>query len=893
MECHESLMARRRKKTARNAHRHKAQNMAKLDKSLPSLPPTAVPEMSFSPEVETPSPDSYPPPSVEVPSRKRPSDPRHQGSGSSRKEDSPATTQNQFQGKTYFTFHASSCLHFTDNPNLSIPSDSYRNNRHSTVSQRSDLSGGDEFLIPVAFDPTPPAVQTPQMSVQTTSKVIEEKPRDYFTSTRGTPSSSRKIFTETNGSQPPSPHIAYQERSQERNRPPPIDGPDRRRQESTTSANGLGNKRNSGGVGENFKLQDVPKNKRGESSGSRSESITPRSEGIKSKLNQSKDTFNSVNHVGTSLPGLRNGTELSPRPSHDLPSQEKSPFDTARTGDRSVTSPQSTTLQSLPRRGDSLEGSRTNQAVTRKDIPVTARPSIDQNERVKESSESTSSTSQDSKHKTSQDTQVSKAKPDFQSFVSSQQFTAPRTAPVAPPEPRRDRNESVSTVQSETKTVEKPVSPSLPRYSHGGDFSMEEDMARILGGEEGHTQESFLRRVSNSVRHGRSFSDKGGRLTKEPKWPKSPTSGTTLGQDISSPIMTSPEHRDEIAWFKNELRKERQKAMERDQKISELEAALDSTTNIKQVNSELREKRSTMVVLDTQKEMVVRELEILTEHIAATSQKPGEQMDLGKMKNSILRDFAEALQKLKDSFSPQIEESIQQRNNLIDELTNLNQMKNKSFQEFELLSLKNSQLADLNNSLVQQIQYRYKANSTSSTTPAMDTGKAPPNGLGIYQHHKDKSQVSIDTREVRPNMNEMSLPGSQTTIQQEEAEPITVLQGPHMVSIRKGQPKKFNWKKGGQNITKGVTKGLKGAFTSTQQSYAREMQFAETGSYSSTPMSSEAPSRQTTQDSARQGFGLFGGQKPLPKGTKGWGQQSNGSTTALVDPATSKRTHKV
>jgi hypothetical protein len=35
------------------------------------------------------------------------------------------------------------------------------------------------------------------------------------------------------------------------------------------------------------------------------------------------------------------------------------------------------------------------------------------------------------------------------------------------------------------------------------------------------------------------------------------------------------------------------------------------------MNSELREKRSTMVVLDTQKEIVVRELEVLTEHIAA------------------------------------------------------------------------------------------------------------------------------------------------------------------------------------------------------------------------------------------------------------------------------------
>lgn len=889
-------MARRRKKTARNAaHRHKAQSNVKLDKSLPSLPPSAVPEMSFSPEVEVPSPDSYPPSSTEVQPRKRPSDSRYQGPGNPRNHDSPASAQNQFQGDIHLISQKISRSHFTDGSGLSIPPESYRNNRHSTISQRSDISGGDEFLIPVAFDPTPPAAQTPQLSIQNTSKIVDERPRDYFTGVRGTASSSRKIFTETNNSQPPSPHIAYQERSQERNRPPPADGTElsRRRRESSGTANGLGNMQDprDGVPGEPFKLQDVPKNKRGESSGSRSESITPRSDGLKSKPNQRKDSSETSNNSAASAPLARNGIESSPRPSYDLPTQGKSSFDTNGTGDKSAGSPQATASRNVPRRGDSLETSKTNHVPARKDVPTTSRHSTDHNEKIKESSESGPIASQDFKTKSSQDSQVSKIKPDFQSFISSQQqFTTPRTAPSAPMEPRRDRNESVSTMQSETRTVEKPTSPALPRYSHGGEFSMEEDMARILGAEDAPNQESFLRRVSNSVRHGRSFSDKGGRLSKEPKWPKSPTSGTTLGHEISSPIMTSPEHRDEITWYKNELRKERQKALERDQKISELESALDSTANIKQVNSELREKRSTMVVLDTQKEMVVRELEVLTEHIA-TSKNSGDQIDLGKVKNSILRDFAGALQRLKDSFSPQIEESIQQRNNLIDELTNLTQMKDKSFQEFELLSLKNSQLADLNNSLVQQIQYRYKANSTSTATPAVDTGRAPPNGLGIYAHHKDKSQVSIDTREVRPNMNEMSLPSSQTTIQQEEAEPITVLQGPQMVSIRKGQPKKFNWKKGGQNITKGVTKGIKGAFTSTQQSYAREMQFSETGSYSSTPMSSEAPSRQTTQDSARQGFGFFGGQKGSlsSKGPPNqWKLQSNGSSTALVEPATSK-----
>jgi hypothetical protein len=374
------------------------------------------------------------------------------------------------------------------------------------------------------------------------------------------------------------------------------------------------------------------------------------------------------------------------------------------------------------------------------------------------------------------------------------------------------------------------------------------------------------------------FSDKGTRLSKEQRWPRSPaTASGMIGQEISSPSSVSPEHRDELAWFRNELRRERQKSVEREQKIAELEAALESTADIKQVNTELREKRSTMVVLDTQKEIVVRELEVLTEHIAA-AKRSGDPLDLGKMRNAVLRDFAEALQRLKDSFAPQIEDSIQKRNDLVDEISSLTQMKDKSFQEFEQLSLKNAQLADLNNQLVHQIQELYKANSGTSNEPA----RPAPNGLGIYSHHKDKSQISIDSREARTAFTESSIAASSTTLQQEEAEPVTVLQGPQVVNIRKGQPKKFNWKKGGQNVAKGVTKGLKGAFSSTQQSYSRELQFAESTPHGATLQGQEYASiPRTGNEPVRQGFGLFSNPKAAPKGNAPWKGQSNGSSSAL------------
>ena len=414
---------------------------------------------------------------------------------------------------------------------------------------------------------------------------------------------------------------------------------------------------------------------------------------------------------------------------------------------------------------------------------------------------------------------------------------------------------------------------------------MDEDMARILGGEEAQTHpESFLRRVSNSVRHGRSFSDKGGRLSKD-KWPRSPAvAHNSVAQEISSPSSASPEHHDELAWFKNELRRERQKGIERDQKIAELEAALESTANIKQVNSELREKRSTMVVLDTQKEIVVRELEILTDHIKAAKANK-DPFDLGKMSTTVLRDFANALQKLKDSFAPQIEDSIQKRNDLVDEISNLSQMKDKSFQEFEQLSSKNAQLADLNNQLVHQIQGLYKANSGQNN----DITRGAPNGLGIYSHHKDKSQISIDSREVRPSLNDISMTSSITAVSQEKAEPITVLQGPLVVDIRKGQAKKFNWKKGGHNVAKGVTKGLKGAFASTQQTYNKEMQFEESRPYNNIQQYSDNPTIYRNGLPDKQGFGFFGGQKPAAKPSGQWQTLPNDTASATsVDPSKSE-----
>lgn len=371
-------------------------------------------------------------------------------------------------------------------------------------------------------------------------------------------------------------------------------------------------------------------------------------------------------------------------------------------------------------------------------------------------------------------------------------------------------------------------SPSLPHYTGGSEFSADEDLARLIGDESAQTNESFLRRVSNSVRHGRSFSDKSVRTGKEARHPRSPANGSLAGTDIASPT-ASTSQAEEIAWLRSELRKERQRA-------TEMEGTLRATADVKQVNTELSEKRSTMVVLDAQREIVLRELTVLTDHLEAEKRgAAGGPLDLAKLSNGVLRELAESIQKLKETYTPQIEELLQKRNDLSEELANMNRQKDKVFQEFEQLSSKNAQLAELNNQLVHQIQELYKS------TP---DGQRGPNGLGIISHNKEKSVTSLES--AKPAVNDIAPPAS-TAQMAEDGEPTTatatIVPGPQVVSIRKGQPRKFNWKKGGQNVAKGV-KGLKGAFMSSEN--------AEGGN---------AMPRSQTQDPTRQGFGFFGNQR--------------------------------
>ena len=820
------------------------------------------------------------------------------------------------------------------------------------ISQRSDDStNGENFFIPIALNPDPAPGPSPlsmksnydshNETVKSLAHENNGNSRDYF-STKGSKSTARKISQEQgapysspplesprdsrHSSGPSSPHIAYQEIGREVNHESP-DYVRKRRDNSISGAISHGktsdipndsSRTNGESRNGKFVLSEVPKNKRAGHSPRNSKSEVM-SQGIDTSL-ASRSAPSSANVHGKEHQIVSSPTESPTSAKHDQDfdgssqtTQDSRSHDNGSIdSSTSHSSPNTTQLKTLPRRGDSLlksAGARPGGPPVRKDdataiSKVSTKIICNEALQDKPSSAPTTSTSElpattlmssNSVRSTPRpiDSPSShghneilyppprnRDRPKQPSVSDKEAFSTPRAPPQAPVGYQKTRNESVSTIKSEiSRNEDVPGSPKLPRYI-GGELPFDDDVARILNNESHQENSSFLRRVSHSVRHNRSYSDRGTRQSKDHKWPKSPL-GSSYPPEASSSTSSSPDTRDEISWLKSELHREQQKSAEKERKLLELESAVEAKSNIQEMNTELRTKRSTMVMLDTQKEIVVRELEILTEHIANTK-KSSDPLDFGSMSNTVVRQFGESLQNLKDSFVPDIEDLAQQKLELKEDIAQLTQDKDKCFTEFEQMSSKNAQLAELNNQLVHNIQELYKANAG----PSLDIVRPPPNGLGIYTHHqKDRSTASIDGQQKGHSLAESNFTGS--TVTEPDSEQATYLNAPQVVNIKRAQPKKFNWKKGGQNVAKGVTKGLKGAFTSNDTKMPREGQYTEGVPYGSIPPNQEyslgSVPKSQIHDPSRQGFGFFGSQrKPLPQ--QQWrNQPTNGSVPTSSD----------
>ncbi|KAH7375056.1 rho-type GTPase-activating protein [Plectosphaerella cucumerina] len=855
MSCHESLMARRRKKSkaaAQAKSREKDGSPMITDKSLPALPPNAIPPNAFSDTRVDPDSDTP----TELSPRPRPAYKNESSSrGSSRPSRSPERPSDSGAKE-----------------GLGLPPASYRNNRNSVIlpgSNSIDSSGGDDgFFIPVALDPTPAASSTPRSSSNEFGDVGKRKDRDYFTVSR---TASQKKNNESHGS---TPHIAFQEKGRQsssdlesmklplRNRslssrndaasstkPSPIldERPPR------TSSTKLPST-----TTEEFKLQDAPKSKKAASGRSAGQSPSLTSEdgsakGVNGATRRDKDSFS---------------TESPPRPSlGDRNGDHRSSIDSRR---RDGDDPR----PSLDSRNQSRPDLTPSKPISRKELPQNARHTHQKPSVAKSPPEDLSSA-------------ASLARPPMAEHKLSDTYMQPR-APPAPPTAAGQAQAQAKEPGYPNDNKQVKPSPGLPRWSSGGDFSMDEDMARILGTDEGSS--SILRRVSNAVRHGRTNSTEAShpqnhrssgharsvsettRGTVSPRWPKTPVvmedgsqPGHAAAHSISSPI--SLHSNDDPAFLKRQLRNS-------EQKVAELERQFSAEKDIKNLNKKLIEKRKTVSTLDTQTEIMIRQLEVLAGYVerAKETKAPIDPRDL---EESAFKDFVQKLEQLKDSMSESIEELVAERDDLIDEKNQAIADRDRALLEFEQLSSKNAQLADMNNDLTHQIQERFKSQIGDIKSPG---------GLGIYSQKGVSGSSS--------NLADAASITTATTLMPHESDEHVAEARPTVVDIRKGQAKKFNWKKGSKTVAQNIAKGVNrtvGAFQQEREGRHQGLSGENIGMpYNMTVAQVESPAtpgqngQNRHQNEARQGFGFFK-KNTMPKSMS----TNNLSTTTVAAEAPS------
>ncbi|PNS16966.1 hypothetical protein CAC42_4930 [Sphaceloma murrayae] len=856
MRCHESLMERRRKKgksSKASTPGTGTSGPVVLDKSLPALPSSANPPATFDPSAIDESEKS--PKSAKAA--------RFGESHSQRRDASPMADDRHKE-------------------NLTLPASTYQEGRMSSVSSAaaSDLGDDQQGFLPMAFDPNPSTGVASQAS-RRSDRIDNETPRakevssqrDYFNPRTASKTSHRELLREGPASRsasserekPTSPHITQQDKGRSGQRKkeggedsnlsttntPQINQRPQLQQTNTTSYTLT--------QSDGFKLQDAPRTRKGSV---RSDKIEIPKQAEDQPIHDAKLN----NAISRESSGLS-------QPGKDLPTPDSgvNPFDDPKLKEAH---------NRHPARGDSLTASARKPISTGPDRSASEAAPTTQNRASHLRSASTASVT-GSMHDGYQNSTRMNGAIDSPSqsnmeippraagrttapskSVANGDFIAPRQAPPAPPATsvngHERRNESVTSFGSVD-----PVSPTRGHFhkpSLGADFSMDEEMSRIIGRKDstaGESAPSMLRRVSNAVRHGRSFSDKTIPLAQ-----RTPTSTTHL--EISSPLHpsnpASPAARDDVDSLRAHLRRAQQRIAELESEKLGLQETMNSSGDLKQVNNELQQKRSTMAFLDTQREMVVRELEVMTEHLhrAKDTNRP---LDLAGLKTDILQDFAHSLQRLKDTIGSQLEDLVHKRNELTDEIANLIQVKDKGLQEFESLSSKNTQLNELNSQLVHGIQEMYKANKV-------------PNGHGMVDL-RSGSQSNL-SQEIN----------SLSSIQHEghEIEQAHILTAPQVVNIRKGQPKRFNWKKGGRDVAKNITRGMKGAFVKDGQYDLNGMPIGPPQAMSGAPSENSSMKGSTYTDaSGKSGLGFFSSQKNgLKPGGQFGTQLKNSSSSNLL-----------
>ncbi|KAK9452607.1 hypothetical protein V1511DRAFT_507368 [Dipodascopsis uninucleata] len=283
---------------------------------------------------------------------------------------------------------------------------------------------------------------------------------------------------------------------------------------------------------------------------------------------------------------------------------------------------------------------------------------------------------------------------------------------------------------------------------------------------------------------------------------------------VSSPSL-SFEPDDESSRLKYDLARSSKRIIELEAKFS----ATDSDT--KSLDKRIDERRESLSALEaklaiTQRELEVMQLAILREHNAQPEQ--------------LLEKFKDEFEKIKESVICEVQSLITQRNELLTENLGLQRLKESLSHETQQMSVKNTQLGEINKELVKQIQDGVKysrspalTNSTNSDSKhykdTFDNLMLPADAKFIVrqQNNASSSAASGSNSEVSNNHSSISssaegtyqIIGSATDDTQhnehdEIARQAYIVQ-PSLVTTNKASGKKF-WRRGGAAVAKGFNR---------------------------------------------------------------------------------------
>ncbi|KAF3937454.1 hypothetical protein ABW19_dt0209510 [Dactylella cylindrospora] len=325
------------------------------------------------------------------------------------------------------------------------------------------------------------------------------------------------------------------------------------------------------------------------------------------------------------------------------------------------------------------------------------------------------------------------------------------------------------------------ASPILPPFK--SELNFEEEIGKIFN-TTGEITSPVPKRTSKSVKHGRSHSDMAARIS-------------TLSPELPEGVDSNA--KEENAALKNALRRSTQQ-------LVELESKLHNSVEVKEsLDSVIKEKRTTVASLEADKELAMVELSVLRERLADVDVKS---VNFDDFVAGTLQEIASRINALKESHKEELEDLIIKKNEALEETATAIRMRDQAIQETEQLNSKNMQLADLNNELTRRIQGSFMANK--SAIQGSGPVQGGPNGLGI------SGDVGPPPYSGTGPTITMTSAGDAAALHEEGT---AVVAAPHVINIRKpGQVKKFNWKKGGAAVGKGIGKTFNRVFASESSS---------------------------------------------------------------------------